>query len=152
MALPNMANADWSGFYTGVEIGGIDGAPVGGAFAGAQYQLWAFVAGIEISYDTLLGDTNNGAPSGLDYFSVGYRLGWAFDEVLGYLGVAGSSTDTEDTDLFDIQAVFELGFDYRYTDTLTVGVQYKSNVSILQFSEDDDTSIDGLSLRVAYQF
>lgn len=152
MTCPGMAAADWTGLYAGAEIGGIDGGPVAGAFLGAQIQVWDIVAGVEIGYDELLGDTNTTGQAGLGYTSFGYRLGWAFDDVLAYTGYSGSITETENLDNFDVEAVFELGVDYQYRENVVLALQYKGQLSIFDTSEDEDNLVQGLSLRAAYKF
>ncbi|MDX8351675.1 outer membrane protein [Cognatiyoonia sp. IB215182] len=148
---PSFATAEWTGLYVGGEVGGIDSAPIAGAFAGFQYQIGRVVPGIEIGYDTLLGDTSNGAEAGLDFTGISFRLGWDFDDIMPYVGYGGSYSVTEEDDDLDLQALFKLGLDYRYSDNVTIGLQYKSQITIFDTSSDDALA-QGISLRASYAF
>lgn len=121
---------DWTGFYTGLQLGYADADGPGaldgnngtyGFHAGYDYDFGRFVMGGELDYDKTDIDLNNGAAK-IDSVAraklkAGYDLGQTLVYATGGYALADTSIGDEDG------AFYGIGMTYRITDKYSVGAE-----------------------------
>ncbi|WP_417581384.1 outer membrane protein [Pelagibacterium sp.] len=115
---------DWSGFYAGVRVGGLNDTVdtdwlVGGEL-GVNAQWDMFVLGAEVAVDAVFGD-----PDTYAYGEVTARGGVAFSEVLLY-GTVGYGTDFDAPAASGVgnQVLAGVGVEFAVSDSISVDGRY----------------------------
>jgi outer membrane immunogenic protein len=156
---------DWSGAYAGAQLGygdvdsnggGLDGyGAIGGVHAGYRWDMGAFVAGAELTYDKANIDLGAAAGDQLDdVTALKLTAGRDFGSTLVYgaLGGARASATVGGVDLSDSGLVYGLGVDYAISDRMTVGGEVLKH----DFSDFDASGVDldatTLKAKVALRF
>jgi outer membrane immunogenic protein len=113
---------DWSGFYAGVRVGGLNDTVdtdwlIGGEL-GVNAQWDMFVLGAEVALDGVFG-----TPDTYAYGEITARGGVAFSEVLLY-GTAGYGTDFDAAAGVGDQFLAGVGVEFAATDSISVDGRY----------------------------
>ncbi len=157
---PVNMGGDWTGFYTGLQLGYADANGPGaldgnngtyGFHAGYDYDFGRFVMGGELDYDKTDIDLNNGAAN-IDSVARakikgGYDLGNTLIYATGGYARADTSFGNEDG------AFYGLGMDYKITEQYTVGaelLQHKFND--VNNVAGDDLDATTFTVRGSYRF
>ncbi len=121
---------DWTGFYTGLQLGFADADGPGaldgdngtyGFHAGYDYDFGRFVLGGELDYDETDIDLNNGAATVDSVARAKLKAGYDLGQTLIYAtgGYARADTSLGDED----GAFYGIGATYRITDRYSVGAE-----------------------------
>ncbi len=160
---PATPTLDWTGFYSGAQLGygdvnasgGLDGdGAIGGLHAGYLWDMGNYVVGGELDYDAA--DIDLGTTGDLDSVAraklkVGYDAGQTL--YYGILGAAYADADVGGTGLSDTGYVVGAGVDYQVAPQWVVG----GEVLYHDFGDDFDNSgvsVDAttVQMRVSYKF
>ena len=152
---PVVTSGDWTGFYTGLQLGygdidgsaglddddgdGLDGNNgIYGFHAGYNYDFGDYVIGGELDYDQADIDLNGGAASVDSIARLKFKGGYDLGDTLIYAtaGVARADTSVGD----ETGPFVGLGVTYKVTERYTVGAE------LLQHRFDDVGGIDGNDL------
>lgn len=127
---PVPVSGDWTGFYTGLQLGygDVDGPGVldgdngtYGFHAGYDYDLGNYVIGGELDYDKTDIDLNNGAASVDSVARLKFKGGYDLGNTLIYATAGAARADTS---LGDETGPFAgIGATYKITDRYTVGAE-----------------------------
>lgn len=127
---PVAMTGDWTGFYTGLQLGyadidgdaGLEGDDnTYGFHAGYDYDFGDFVVGAELDYDEANIDLNGGAGSVDNVARLKFKGGYDLGNTLIY---ATAGVARADTSIGDETGPFAgLGVAYRVTDRYTVGAE-----------------------------
>ncbi len=161
---PTRADGDWSGFYTGIQLGygdvnsstdTLDGnGLIGGVHAGYRFDFGTYVVGAELDYDASKIDLGAGADE-LDSVTrlklqAGADLGRTY--LYGTLGAAYADATVGGVSLNDNGYFAGLGADYAVSDNWSVG----SELLFHKFDNFDGSGVDldvtTIKAKLSYQF
>ncbi len=142
---PVAVTGDWTGFYTGLQLGyaDVDGPGVldgnngtYGFHAGYDYDLGNWVVGGELDYDKTDVDLNYGAANVDSVARLKFKGGYDLGNTLVYAtaGYANADINGDNED----GAFAGLGMAYKITDRYTVGAE------VLQHQFNDLGGVDGV--------
>ncbi|MFG6500018.1 outer membrane protein [Sulfitobacter sp. 1A13191] len=157
---PVAVDGDWTGFYTGLQVGqtdvdsdsgNLDGDDTSYGFhAGYDYDFGKFVLGGELDYDKTDIDLGNGAGDVDSVARAKVKAGYDFGKTLVYATAGAARADTSVGD--ETGPFAGLGVTYKVTDRYTVGGE------VLQHKFDDvggtgeDLDATTISLRGSMRF
>jgi outer membrane immunogenic protein len=170
---PTAVVADWSGAYAGLSYNSISGttgyvpgngpfdfidADEVGIFGGYNWQRGSLVYGGELSYmDHGVGLVSWPNESAGSIIELRGRGGYAFGNALayGFLGYAASDYTTS-TGTWDVSgASYGVGLDYLITDSVFAGLEFsrrQMSGETENLGQDQDTTVNAISLRFGYKF
>ncbi|MEP5730248.1 MAG: outer membrane beta-barrel protein [Sulfitobacter sp.] len=157
---PANITGDWTGFYTGLQLGYADadgdGALDGndtsiGFHAGYDYDLGSYVIGAELDYDQLDLDLNGGAASVDSVARLKVKGGYDLGKTLIYATAGFARADTSVGD--ETGGFAGIGVNYRVSERYTIGAE------VLEHRFDDSADVAGndldattITLRGALRF
>lgn len=158
--LPVNLSGDWTGFYTGLQLGYADIDGDGGLsgddntygfHAGYDYDLGDWVIGGELDYDKADIDLNSGAASIDSVARLKFKAGYDLGNTLIYATAGAARADTSVGD--ETGPFAGLGVTYRVSDQFSIGGE------VLEHRFDDVGGIAGndvdattFTLRGSYRF
>lgn len=158
---PASAEADWTGFYTGLQYGqgeltasrGRAGADLGdidafGLHLGYLHDMGQLVLGGELDYNNV--DLQNGAPGSSDMWRLRGRAGYDMGRFQPYLalGVARLSDSGES----ETGVTWGFGGDYLLNDSVSLGLEYSRSSFDKVAGTTLDLDADLLQIRASYRF
>lgn len=158
VVVPVDTTADWTGFYAGGSLGYADASEdfdddgvTYGAHAGYDYDFGTFVLGGEVEASGF--DLSDGGVDADSVLRAKVRAGYDAGAFLPYVtaGIAqlntGGALDGDDTG-----AVYGVGVDYAYTDTIRIGGEVLQH----EFDNFDNTGADidatTAAVRLSFEF
>ena len=127
---PIVTSGDWTGFYTGLQLGyadidgdaGLEGDDTTYGFhAGYDYDFGDFVIGGELDYDKADIDLNNGAGSADSVARLKFKGGYDLGNTLVYATAGVARADTSFGD--ETGPFLGIGVNYKVTEQYTVGAE-----------------------------